>query len=31
MLASDELPFAESREYLGGYQIIDVPDLDAAS
>jgi hypothetical protein len=23
-------PFAESREYLGGYQIIDVPDLDAA-
>ncbi len=22
--------FAESREYLGGYQIIDVPDLDAA-
>lgn len=24
-------PFAESREYLGGYQIIDVPDLDAAA
>jgi hypothetical protein len=23
-------PFAESREYLGGYQVIDVPDLDAA-
>jgi len=23
-------PFAESREFLGGYQIIDVPDLDAA-
>jgi hypothetical protein len=23
-------PFAESHEYLGGYQIIDVPDLDAA-
>ena len=23
-------PVAESREYLGGYQIIDVPDLDAA-
>jgi len=22
--------FAESREYLGGYQIVDVPDLDAA-
>jgi hypothetical protein len=23
-------PFAETREYLGGYDIIDVPDLDAA-
>jgi hypothetical protein len=23
-------PFAESREFLGGYQVIDVPDLDAA-
>jgi hypothetical protein len=23
-------PFAESRENLGGYQIIDVPDLDTA-
>lgn len=23
-------PFAESREFLGGYLIIDVPDLDAA-
>lgn len=23
-------PFAESREFVGGYQIIDVPDLDAA-
>jgi hypothetical protein len=23
-------PFAESREYLGGYQVIDVPDLDSA-
>jgi hypothetical protein len=23
-------PFAETREYVGGYVIIDVPDLDAA-
>jgi hypothetical protein len=23
-------PFAETREHLGGYYIIDVPDLDAA-
>ena|SRR5258708_2488713 len=23
-------PFAETREYLGGYYIVDVPDLDAA-
>jgi hypothetical protein len=23
-------PFAESKEYLGGFWIIDVPDLDAA-
>ncbi len=23
-------PFAETREYLGGYDLIDVPDLDAA-
>lgn len=23
-------PFAETREYLGGYYIIEVPDLDAA-
>lgn len=23
-------PFAETREFLGGYMIIDVPDLDAA-
>ena len=23
-------PFAETREFLGGYDIIDVPDLDAA-
>lgn len=23
-------PFAETREYLGGYVIVDVPDLDAA-
>lgn len=23
-------PFAETREYLGGYYVIDVPDLDAA-
>lgn len=23
-------PFAETREYLGGYDVIDVPDLDAA-
>ncbi|MFW6600461.1 YciI family protein [Propionibacteriaceae bacterium Y2011] len=23
-------PFAESREYLGGWNLIDVPDLDAA-
>jgi hypothetical protein len=23
-------PFPETREYLGGYDIIDVPDLDAA-
>lgn len=23
-------PFLESREYLGGWSIIDVPDLDAA-
>jgi hypothetical protein len=23
-------PFAETREYLGGYYILDVPDLDAA-
>ena len=23
-------PFAETREYLGGYYIIDVPNLDAA-
>lgn len=23
-------PFAETREYLGGYDIIDVPDLDTA-
>ena len=23
-------PFAETREVLGGYDIIDVPDLDAA-
>jgi hypothetical protein len=23
-------PFAETREYLGGYYILDLPDLDAA-
>ncbi len=23
-------PFAETREYLGGYYVVDVPDLDAA-
>lgn len=23
-------PFAETREFLGGYMVIDVPDLDAA-
>ncbi len=23
-------PFAETKEYLGGYYVIDVPDLDAA-
>lgn len=23
-------PFAETREFLGGYMLIDVPDLDAA-
>lgn len=23
-------PFAETREYLGGYYVIDVPDLEAA-
>ena len=23
-------PFAETREHLGGYYVIDVPDLDAA-
>jgi hypothetical protein len=23
-------PFAETKEYLGGYYIVDVPDLDAA-
>jgi hypothetical protein len=23
-------PFAETREYLGGYYIVDLPDLDAA-
>ena len=23
-------PFAETREYLGGYYVLDVPDLDAA-
>jgi hypothetical protein len=23
-------PYAETREYVGGYDIIDVPDLDAA-
>jgi hypothetical protein len=23
-------PFAETREHLGGYYIVDVPDLDAA-
>jgi hypothetical protein len=23
-------PFPETREYLGGYEVIDVPDLDAA-
>lgn len=23
-------PFAETREHLGGYSIVDVPDLDAA-
>ncbi len=23
-------PFAETKEYLGGYYLIDVPDLDAA-
>jgi len=23
-------PFAETREYLGGYYVIDVPDLDTA-
>lgn len=23
-------PFAETREYLGGYYVIDVPDLDSA-
>ena len=23
-------PFAETREYLGGYDVIDVPDLDTA-
>ncbi len=23
-------PFAETREYLGGYYLIDVPDLDSA-
>ena len=23
-------PFAETREYLGGYIVVDVPDLDAA-
>jgi hypothetical protein len=23
-------PFAETKEYLGGYYVVDVPDLDAA-
>lgn len=23
-------PFAETREHLGGYYVVDVPDLDAA-
>jgi hypothetical protein len=25
-----DCPFAETREHLGGYYIVDVPDLDAA-